>query len=87
MSNWYQKIEYTCECGHNYGSCGEVGKFFLKYQGVSDHFMLYHQAHPNEKVRELIVMTDESFCALAKMLETKYEDRQQCTPEEVSLLK
>lgn len=86
MSSGYRKIEYVCDCGKNYGDCGEVGKFFTHYHGVSDYTTIYQQPHPNEALIELGVFTDDQLSALGKLLSYKYDDLQTLSKEEVELL-
>ena len=83
MSNWYKKVEYTCQCGQDYGSCGKIGKFFLKYIGVSDVYVLLSQSHPDSKVQELGYFDDNSLNALAKLLNTDSDNLDGCSSEEV----
>jgi len=86
MSSWYKKVEYVCECGHNYGSCGEIGKFFIKYYGVSDTYTILSQSHPNEPIQVLGWFDDTSLEALGKLLNSQHDDLDGCTPEEANLI-
>lgn len=81
MSNWYKKIEYECDCGRNYGDCGETGKFILKYIGVSDMFEIYQQPHPNEKYERLTIITDKQLIALSNLFNNT--ETTKCTDEEI----
>lgn len=81
MSYWYDKVEYECDCGRDYGNCGEMGKFFLKYIGVSDHYQIFFQSHPEDKIERLITITDKQLSALGDLLNKP--ENMKCTDEEV----
>lgn len=69
MSKLLAKSEFKCTCGKNYGDCGEIGTFFLYYQGPVDLYHLLIRHHPGEPVRSLGVFTEEAITALIHILE------------------
>lgn len=87
MSNWYEKIEYECHCGQDYGTCEKIGRFFLKYQGVSDTYVLFEQAHESEPVRVLGYFDDDSLKALGILLNRSGAEMEGCTSEEIAAMK
>lgn len=87
MSSYTQKQEYTCQCGKDYGTCEKTGKFFLRYEGVSDLFSLFWQPHPEEPVRHLLTMGDNDLHALGQLLTKKHEDLPDCNSEELNEIK
>jgi uncharacterized protein YutD len=82
MSNWHRKVEYTCECGQNYGSCGQTGKMFLRYQGVSDTYQIFIKDHPDQPVRLLGYFDDQSLEALGKLVSSGYNELAPLSDEE-----
>lgn len=86
MSTHYRKVEFTCDCGQNYGSCEETGKFFMVYHGVSDLNNIYYQAHPGDRVIDMGCFTDEQLSKLGTLLTAQFDTLATCSAEEIKLL-
>lgn len=82
MSNWHKKVEYICQCGQNYGSCGDTGKIILRYLGVADTYQILYKGHKNEQMTVLGYFDDESLSALAKLLNSNFDDLSNLSREE-----
>jgi hypothetical protein len=86
MSHSLQKITYECDCGKNYGSCGEQGVFYMDYNAAIDLGTVYHKPHPDEKMLLLGSFTDIQLSALIKILSTN-DGRGSWTPKEIEEIK
>jgi hypothetical protein len=86
MSHSLQKITYECDCGKNYGSCGEQGVFYMDYNASCDTGQLFHKPHPDDKIICLGEYTDNQLSALSKILSTN-AGRGDWSPEEVAEIK
>lgn len=75
MSNWYEKIDYKCSCGQDYGTCKSPGTFYLKYMGVSDTYILFRRAHSDEKLELITYLDDDQMHAISALFsQNPYEN-------------
>lgn len=74
MGSTYRKVTYKCDCGKDYGSCGEEGVFFLEYNRSCDIGTIFWKPHPGEKMQHLAALTDDQTNALIKLLTTSDSD-------------
>ena len=86
MSNTYRKIEYTCYCGQDYGSCNSPGVFYLKYIGVSDVYVVLQKSHTDEKMQVVGWFGSESISALGTLLTKGDDDLASLTAAEIAEL-
>lgn len=73
MSKNRFKVEYECDCGIDYGSCGRKSVYLFEYNCSIDIGSLVHIHHINEKdcyVESLGSLTDNQQNALIKVLTT-----------------
>lgn len=48
MATRYKKVNYVCECGIDFGSCGRPCSFVLVSYETTDHIKIYHRGHNND---------------------------------------
>lgn len=94
MSNSIYKVEYECDCGVNYGSCGAKCAVILVKNNTTDIYSLYHtDAHKYSDNREpkttrggLQCFEEEYLAALEKAIKLKETNGQTLTEKEKSVI-
>lgn len=89
MSKTINKSYYKCDCGQDWGNCGLQSAFVSIYNHSIDLCEIFHLEHINSDtpiVSRLGVFTDNSFSALASLLESN-SGHQPLTEQELKLIK
>lgn len=71
MSKNRYKVEYTCDCGVDYGSCGRKSVYLFEYNCSIDLGTLVHHSHcedPKSKPEYMGVLSDNQIAALIEVL-------------------
>jgi len=94
MSTSIYKIEYECDCGVDYGSCGAKCAVILKSQNNCDVYTLYHtDGHeylgnktPKTEKGGLECFGDNYLTALSDAINLQTHNGQTLTEEEVKIV-
>lgn len=94
MSNSVYKVEYECDCGVNYGSCGAKCAIILVQNNTTDIYSIYHtDGHKYSDNREpkttrggLNCFEDEYLKALEKVINLKETNSYTLTEKEKEVI-
>lgn len=67
------KVDYECDCGKNYGSCGEQCSYVMVMYRSSDTYAIYHKSCESKTYSNLEFIGDNALSALIKVLTTDKE--------------
>jgi hypothetical protein len=85
MSSIWKKLNYICECGKNYGSCGQVGTFYIWNHCSVSVFHIY-QKNCEGNLFKLGSFTDNELFSLGNLITTPDDKLESLTQEEFKLL-